>query len=264
MFKNVIVTMPITKKYLLQKQFCTEEQIEYIYGGIVQNNNYKQKLLYKKDKNTFDICFIAHKYSELGKDKGYDTVIEVAKKMISKYKDVHFHIVGPWENVIDIGNINKEQIHFYGIQPKDFFVDFYSKMDIYLSPNRYQILQKGNFDGYPLGIEAAYAGVYIMGTDPLSMKDFTPLSGSKGFEVIDNNSDEIIQKIINKIDNLDSFYKDSIEQQTCALQIFNFEKQMEARINIINKYLKNNTININSNIENLKTGLVETENNLSI
>ena len=243
LFNKVIVTMPITRDYLIENNFCPEDKIEYIYGGIIQNAlsdiNYEKKY-YKKDKQTFDICFVANKYTQIGEDKGYDIFIDVAKKLIPLQKDIHFHVVGPWnKNIINIENYEK-QIHFYGFQNKNFFNDFYTKMDIFMSPNRFQMISLGSFDGFPLGAEAIVAGVYPMVSDPLNMKPKTPLKYLSEFEVIDINSDKIAETILDKLNNLEKFYSDSKTIQEKFIEIFDSQKQLEARKLIIEYGLKSN------------------------
>jgi len=226
MFLKVITTMPAAREYIMNKEFTPLEKIEYIYGVVPQN------------KGSFDICFIAHKYSSKGQDKGYDTFIETAQKLAPVSKDIHFHIIGPWENTIDTSSINPNQIHFYGTKPGAFLSEFYKKADIIITANRYQMIYTGNFDGYPLGIEASLAGVYVMNTDPLNMKPKTPLKDIKGFEVITNDADKIAESIIKKLGNLEEFYKETKEQYEGALKIFDKELQLKARLDIVKQCLK--------------------------
>ncbi len=85
-FRKVIVTQKITYDYLIRKGFCIPEQIEFIYGVVtpmplVTTNSRKKH--FGMEKNTLDICFVAHKYMERGIDKGYDVFIESAKKILA-------------------------------------------------------------------------------------------------------------------------------------------------------------------------------------
>ena len=108
-FRGVIVTQKITKNYLLNKRMCPAGKIDLIYGGFVQfrPKDVRPKRLYGQDKNTFDICFVAAKYSERGVDKGYDLFIKAAKQVAGKCPDVRFHVVGGFdENEIDVSDIH--------------------------------------------------------------------------------------------------------------------------------------------------------------
>lgn len=126
-FKGVIASQDITRQYLLKKAFCSPDKISYIYGGFVQfdKTEVKSKLLYKKDKKTFDVCFVAAKYTEQGIDKGYDLFIETAKKLVSEAGDIRFHVVGNFTET-DIPAPELEgKITFYGYQKKTFFSTFF-------------------------------------------------------------------------------------------------------------------------------------------
>ena len=55
----------------------------------------QKKRFYKKNKNTFDICFVAYNYGDKGKSKGYDLFIESILKLCDsvnlKENDIRFH-----------------------------------------------------------------------------------------------------------------------------------------------------------------------------
>ncbi len=239
-FRRVIVSMPVLKNYLIQKGFTSEDKIEYIYGTPQQNKKgdfAPRTLFYNKNKSTFDVCFCAYRYSKLGKDKGYDVFIDVAKITSKKNKNVHFHIIGPWDsNVIDIKGY-EDNIHFYGVQNSGFFKEFYPKMDIFLSPNRNGILFEGSFDGFPLGAEAALAGVYLMASDPLNMKKDTPLKDCAELEIIDTNPYDISDRILSKLNNLDKFYLDCLNLQEKISSLCDKDKILKAQYDVIKKEL---------------------------
>ena len=94
MFRGVFVTQKIIYKYILSKGY-SKNKIYYSYGGgFCVEDFVLNKKFYKKDKNTFDICFVGFRYSIGGKDKGFDIVCDVAKKIIPEHPFVHFHFVG--------------------------------------------------------------------------------------------------------------------------------------------------------------------------
>ncbi len=177
-FQHVIVTQKNVYNYIIEKEFCSRDKISYIFGIVLPTklfetpNKYK-KQFYPTNKLHFDICFVAHKYTEHGLDKGYDLFIETAKLLNLSYKEIHFHIVGPWTR--DDYNIEylEKNIHYYGSQQTSFFPEFYSQMDIILSPNRANILKPGAFDGFPTGsvTEASIRGVAMFVTDPLCLNE---------------------------------------------------------------------------------------------
>lgn len=236
-FRKVIVTQEVTKNYLIKKQLCSQDKMEFLFGGYPQysKENILPKKLYPKDKNTFDICFVAAKYSEKGIDKGYDLFIEVAKYFVSLYDNIHFHVIGGFdENEIDVSDI-KNKITFYGYLIPDNLKTIYSSMDICISPNRLYQLYTGNFDGFPLGVDTTCFAILLMTTDELN--------NNAGYYT----DDEIViikpdlEDIINKIDyyyhNLDTLYNMARNGQTKTFQLMSPDKRIIEVSNILKKEL---------------------------
>ncbi len=241
LLRKVIVTETITKKYILDKKFCTEDKVELIYGGITPSDlfkkNYMPKKYYKKDKDTFDICFVGKRYSEKGADKGYDTFIKVAKKLIKRSNDIRFHVAGGIdENEIDVSEI-KNKIIFYGLKHITFFPKFYSKMDIILSPNIPFKLYFGNFDSFPTTCckEAGFAGTAVFCTDELHLN--TELKNHHDICIIPKDPDGILEIILKYFNDLDSLYNLAHNCQKNFLRLFNLENQMEKKLQIIEQNL---------------------------
>ena len=183
---------------MLEKKFCTEDKIEYLFGGIVLNDKLSKKdtkkVFYGFNKKELDICFVAYKYSKNGADKGYDIFIEVVKKM-QQQPDIRFHVVGNFDkDTINLGNL--KNVTFYGIKTQEWFDEFYGKMDIIISPNIYGKLRKGSFDGFPTTcvIEASLNQVAIFCTDFLKMNDNYYDEDSE-IVIINRDVDKICEKI---------------------------------------------------------------------
>lgn len=241
-FKKVLIDQLAVKNYLIDNNFITEDKISFSHSGapVQYSEEYiLPKKFYKKDKNTFDICFVGFKYSQFGKDKGYDLVIEAAKQLCKKYSNIHFHIVGNFdENVIDVNDI-KNNITFYGIQKADFLRNFYTTMDICLSPNRPFILYDGHFDGFPLQREAMYSGSLLFCTDELNNNQNYFYNDE--LIVIKPNSNNIIEKIEYFYNNVDEMYKIAEKGQKKAIEYFNPDDRI--------KYLKSVFMEIIDNEE---------------
>ncbi|WP_162604651.1 glycosyltransferase family 4 protein [Geomonas edaphica] len=172
-FRKVFVTQKITRQYLLDKGYCRPEDVILIYGCVLPSQQLSRLPLvrrrYRIDKPTLDICFVAAKYTPRGEDKGYDVFIDVAKRLCGRYPDINFHVVGNFgPSDIDVCAIS-DRITFYGLRNTDFFPEFYSKMDLVLSPNAPFVIAPGAFDGFPTGscMEAGLCGVAVFCTDPL-------------------------------------------------------------------------------------------------
>jgi glycosyltransferase involved in cell wall biosynthesis len=170
-FKKIIVNQKLLKDYIVKKKLCSNDDIIYDFSGSAQFKleDVKPKRYFKKDKPTFDICFVAAKYSPKGIDKGYDLFIAAAKRLAKYGKDIRFHVVGGFdENEIDVSDI-KDVITFYGYMAPTALPDFYAGMDIFMSPNRPFKLYEGNSDGFPLSAGAMYCGVCGFNADDLHM-----------------------------------------------------------------------------------------------
>lgn len=237
-FKRVITTQQITKDYLIQKEMCPVDSIDYIYGGFVQfvENQIQDKKLYLKDKQSFDVCFVAAKYSNKGVDKGYDLFIETAKEVCRQTDDVFFHVVGNFdENDIDISEI-KDRITFYGFKNSDFLSGFYSKMDIFLSPNRPFKLFEGNFDGFPIGIDAGYCGSAMFVSDELDMNN--EFENGKEIVIVPLDSMEISKKILYYRLHVDELYELSKNGQDKMKRLFDVNYQVTERIKVFRKLMQ--------------------------
>ncbi|MCR4436033.1 MAG: hypothetical protein QHH06_06100 [Clostridiales bacterium] len=133
------MTQQFTYDYIINKGFTTPSRVEYIYGIVTHPEYFRntpRKKYFKKDKNTFDICFVAHKYMLLGLDKEYDMFIAVCKKLAACTSNILFHVAGNFDrNEINVDDMNG-RIIFYGLRDPDFFPGFYSGMDIILFPSK--------------------------------------------------------------------------------------------------------------------------------
>ncbi|MEC5157853.1 glycosyltransferase family 4 protein [Chryseobacterium sp. MP_3.2] len=243
MFKKVIVTQKVTKDYLLKKNFCTEDQIEFIFGCVVPQNSLIKDLTakqyYSQGKDTLDICFCAAKYMPRGVDKGYDVFIEVAHKLLLKYNFVKFHIVGGFtENDIDVTAI-LNNIHFYGYQDFDQLQGIFKKMDILISPNKPFLLRNGSFDGFPLGtvVEAALNGVMVMLSDGLEQN--TTFVNDEEVVIIDSDS-KLIETILEELINEPQRIAQIAKKGTLKFQeIYSNEAQMTPRLKVLKNIISN-------------------------
>lgn len=234
-FRGVIVSQKITKDYLIRKRLCDEVSISYIYGGLVQfkEEDILPKQYFKKDKETFDICFVAAKYTDEGVDKGYDAFIHTAKILAKQSKDILFHVVGNFtKDDIDVTELGS-RIIFYGYQKSSFFPEFYAKMDIMISPNRPHKLYEGNFDGFPLAVDAGYCGVAMFVSDPLDMNE--AFTNHHDIVIIPVNPKKIAEMVMRYYTNTKELYKLSEAGAIASRKLFSIEHQVGERLSVFNK-----------------------------
>ncbi len=241
LLRKVIVTQKIIYDYIINRGFAAPDKIAYIYGMVTHPEFFQTtitKKRYKKDKNTFDICFVANKYMLQGLDKGYPTFIEVCKKLAAITEDVRFHVVGQFDRydigVEELGN----RIEFYGLRNKNFFPEFYAEMDIIVSPNLPFLLIPGkSFDGFPTGccIDAALHGVGVFCTDELKMN--THFQHEKELFIIPPHAGNIADSILNYYREPENLYRMSLCGQAKFREVFDFATQMKFRSSILEQFL---------------------------
>lgn len=242
LFRKVIVTQKITYDYIVDKGFVTPDKVAYIYGMVTHPEYFQPseipKLYFGKDKNTFDICFLANRYMPLGVDKGFPTFIETCKKLIKVSDKFRFHIVGNFQpDEIDVKELGYA-VFFYGSKDKRFFPHFFSNMDMIVSPNKPFVLIPGkSYDGFPTGccIDAALHNVAVFCTDQLQMNEH--FEHKKDLFIIKPDADEIAENILAYFNNPDELYRMAARGQTRFREVFDFKKQMEARTSIIEQYM---------------------------
>jgi glycosyltransferase involved in cell wall biosynthesis len=241
-FRKVIATQNVTRDYLLENEICAAENIEFIYGGAfpchATGNNQKEKKQFGEAKNTFDLCFVAHKYMPGGRDKGYDFFVAAAKNLARSCPQARFHVVGSFSkedfDVVELG----DRIIFYGSQRPEFFGDFYNRMDLILSPNAPFILHPGAFDGFPTGccIEAGMCGVAVMATD--NLKQNVAFRDGVDILIINRDADEIARRIEYYYGQPQELYALANRGEASFRRVFDFDAQMEPRFKVMENILQ--------------------------
>ena len=230
-FKKVIATQRLTMGYLTDKKLCPPDKIIYDPGISMQFTpaDVRPKKFYGSSKKTFDICFVAAKYGPNGADKGYDIFIETALKAAAIHEDIMFHVVGGFTAAdMDVSALSG-RIKFYGYLLPDKLPDFYSGMDIFLSPNRPNMLYEGSFDGFPLSAGAMYCGVCGFNTDPLGMNtEFKPDEAV----IIGTDPAEIAEKIGRFFADPKGLYDISEKGRIRAQKLYDLKKLVDGRIKI--------------------------------
>lgn len=241
-FRKVIVTQSITREYLLEKAFCRPEQIEYIYGVVTPRQHLtkdlRKKRHYGRDKARLDICFVAHKYSATGVDKGYDVFIEVAKRLAAWQDDIFFHVVGGFdEHVLNVEAL-QGRIAFYGLQNPEWFDEFYTDKDIILSPNIPFQLGGGYFDGFPTGCctDAALHGVAMFCTDMLKLNE--KFTDGQDIVIIPYDIERIVEIISGYHSRPEALM--SLAQKGCesTRHFYSSENQIEPRLRILREIIQ--------------------------
>ena len=203
-FRKVIATQPLIRDYVIDKGFCEPSQVVYIHGGVVPRSAFDPpmpKARFGIAKAALDLAFCAAKYSAIGADKGYDLFVETAKVLVALGIDARFHVVGGFgPDTLDLGAAGP-RFRFYGYRSRDFFAQFYSLMDMFVSPTRAFTLTKGGFDGFPTGaaVEAGLQSVALLLTDPLGFNSM--LRDGEDAIIVQPDRDNIVAHILQLASN---------------------------------------------------------------
>jgi Glycosyl transferase family 2 len=175
MCRKVIVTQTITERYIIEKIGIDPGKVQSIFGGVFESrlplDTYKAKRYYPADKDTLDLCFVAHKYAGDLVSKGYDRFVAIGLALAARFPHLRMHVVGDYTPAdVSLGDYG-DRFTFYGRKHSAFFDTFYPRMDAIVSINTPFVLAPGAFDGFPTGacIEAGLRGVLNCLNDPLAL-----------------------------------------------------------------------------------------------
>lgn len=236
--QKIIVTQTVTRDYLLRRQFCSPEQVVFIYGGVFPSDFYRDgpdsdRRHYPETKPTFDLCFVAHRYTPTGADKGYDIFVAVARLLAGEIPRARFHVVGDFgPETIPLAGVT-DRFRFYGPVHREALREFYAGMDLILSPNAPFQLYEGGFDGFPTGccIEAGMSGVAVFCTDPLS-SNFAFEDG-KELVILPREPAAIAALIARYHDVPEQLYALGANGRQAFLKRFDIDEQMAARVKVL-------------------------------
>ena len=210
--------------------------MEVLYN-LIKSTLIFQKEIFPKDKNYFDICFVAYNYGDRGLAKGYDLFIEAAKKIAKSanqnFKKIRFHVVGNFDNsVIDISEIESRLI-FHGVRDTKWLIDFYYEMEVVICANRPNSYFKGSFDGYPMAPEQSLCGVAMFQSDELNINQDYKYYKKNEIVHIKLDINDIVRKIEYYFKNLDKLYNLANNGRKKTEVLFNFESRMTKLKNIL-------------------------------
>jgi len=151
LFKGVVITMPLTLKYVTEKNLVDKNKILFKYGGFIEMGNIVQRTPNK----TPNIYFIAQVYgNQAGIYKGFDTFYEASKI----YKNYNFIAFGGWQRPA------QKNLKLFGSMPIKEIIKLINIGDIFISNNRWY---GGQLDGFPTtcAVEAGLVGATLLLSD---------------------------------------------------------------------------------------------------
>jgi glycosyltransferase involved in cell wall biosynthesis len=261
LLRKIITTQTITRDYLINKHACPADKVALIYGGVFESRGdfdfHRDKKLFRRDKDTLDLCFVAHKYDGDLVSKGYSQFIAIVRKLQPQFPTARFHVVGGYETIdIDLGDL-VSVVTFYGKRPSDFFPSFYAGMDMIVSVNRAFALLPGAFDGFPTGscIEAGFHGVLNALTDPMCLN----LEFTDGDDIILLHDDigGDAARIAEILSSPDTLYAMAYRNAETFKRVFDTDAQLSARTRVIlDELTHQQVVKVIKSRSALDTGLV--------
>jgi glycosyltransferase involved in cell wall biosynthesis len=232
---KIIATQKLTREHLLDRMGCAPDKIELIYGGVFETRVdfdwSRDKQRYGIQKETIDLCFVAHRYRDFAQ-KGYDQFVEIARLLASDQR-LRFHVVGDYTpDDLPLGEAAPRFI-FYGTQPNAFFANFYPRMDVILSANSPGGGREGSFDGFPTGacMEAGFRGVLNCIADPLDLN--VAFEDGRDILLIDRNAEQTAQRLAALFATPDHLYELARANWKRFHEVFDVNRQLWARTRLI-------------------------------
>lgn len=238
LLRRIIVTQQPSHAYVVEHLGCPPELVAHIYGGVFESriefDFLRDKRVHPRDKQTLDVCFVAHRYGENLTAKGYDLFVAVARGLVdSGHQHVRFHVVGGYEeDHIPLGPL-AERFSFYGTQPSGFFRTFYPGMDLIVSLNRPFDIRPGAFDGFPTGacIEAGLQGVLNCINDPLGSNP--ALIDGHDVVLLDFDIDRAVRTLDGLLSDPERMYRMAYAGWRRYRALFDTDRQLWARSKVI-------------------------------
>jgi glycosyltransferase involved in cell wall biosynthesis/SAM-dependent methyltransferase len=236
-FHTVIVTQPLTRDYLLAKNLCDPEKIRLVFGILLPPadlSSLPEKQLYGVHKPTIDICFAAWRYMLKGRDKGYDTFVEVAKLLARRFDHVRFHAVGPWDpNDADVSALGG-RMRFHPPMSEG-LKSFFRRMDLIVSPNAPFVLAPGKFDGFPTGccVEAGLSGVAVCASDVLNQNG--PFTHGRDILITNLVAADIAEVVGAAISDYDGLTELAARGSRTFARVFSWKSQLGPRLEILSR-----------------------------
>nr|WP_294567193.1 hypothetical protein [uncultured Rhodopila sp.] len=235
--RKVIVTQRLTRDYITDRIGCDPAKIKLIFGGVFESRGgfdfHKDKRIFGRDKNTIDLCFVAHKYENDLITKGYDQFVNIALALSQDDPRLRFHVVGDYAaGDIALGSA-EDKFTFYGRQRSDFFDNFYPTMDIIVSVNRPLNLASGAFDGFPTGgcIEAGFHGVLNCINDPLGLNPI--FTTGHDIIILDFDTEKSVESLRQILKEPADLYRLAYENWRKFHEVFGTDQQLWARTKLI-------------------------------
>lgn len=219
--KRVVALTEQTKKDYIRKFHLSEKKVECIYNWI------GQEVLECREEYDAESKYILT-VGRFGKEKGYDMLLKVAKKVLPKNPEWTWHLYGVGETFDEI----KEQALECGLEKQLIFKG--NVKDAYRLYHKYAFLVLPSYrEGMPLVLlEAKAIGLPMVSFDIMTGPNEIIRDGEDGFLIEPYDCDKMAEKMEVLMKNMNLRRKQS--QETCVgLGKFSQEQIMDKWENLI-------------------------------
>ena len=234
-FRKVIVTQENVKNYLLDNDFCKENNIELVEGYVLSEDVFekskKQRLFYP-EKKFFEVCYVPHSYLDNDVKHEIELFIDIAKKVVKKDKTnkIRFRIISDFDKKdFDLGEA-EDIIKFYKPLDEECLLLLYKKTDIFVSLNK---TSNNSFSSFlpPNLVAAMMMGIVtIITDDELNKNMFVP---NEDLLVVEQNASSIADKILEIYNDNDKYFNISKCGKVKAKKLYSISNQACKRLNIV-------------------------------
>ena len=237
--RRVIATQTITHDYLRSTFDYPDHQITSIFGGVLETRNgfefERDKPRFPGDKDSIDVCFVAHKYTADLTSKGYGAFVAIAAELAGRGPaNVRFHVVGGFgPDDVALDPPLRSRFTFHGVQTQAFLRDWFPGMDLIVSINRPFGNRPGSFDGFPTGscVEAGLLGVLNCINDPLELNtEFVP---GQDFVLLDDDVAAATRTILGLVEDPERMYQLANQCWIAYRRVFDTDRQLAARTELL-------------------------------
>lgn len=200
----------------------------YFVPGAGRRENY-----FESGKDTLDLCFVAHKYTMTGADKGFPVFVETISELRSRGVPAKGHVVGEFTKADVCMFGDGAHVATYGVLDSSHLREFYGRMDAILSPNVPGLLSEGAFDGFPLGscVEAALCGAAMIASDELHQNEF--LRDGRDALLVPPSSEAIVERLIKLLGEQDGIKRVARSGLRAVRYIYAPGRQLDLRVPVL-------------------------------
>ncbi|MGY2064411.1 FkbM family methyltransferase [Blastococcus sp. SYSU DS0619] len=184
-------------------------------------------------KPVLDVCFVAHRYTPDGSDKGFPVFLESLGLLRDAGLPVRGHVVGGF-GASDVADEHADlELEFAGVLSTPQLREFFGSMDIVVSPTATGRLAPGAFDGFPTGacVEAALCGVAVVATDPLNQNRL--YTDRRDIHMPAADATEVVQRVLDMLAEPDGLRRVAQAGLRTTRQAYGVDAQLWSRRRVL-------------------------------